>query len=139
MSAVDVTTLPPLPVREALGGTLLAVDNETGAGRIRYLPGERLANTVGHVFGGFLAAMVDDAAGLAAWFGGGQRMFATAQLSVNFLRPAKPDDVLVADVAMTSIGSKQMFVDVKIAREVDGKLLVTGTVIQVFVGEREKA
>lgn len=134
MAAIDVATLPKVHVREALGGVVVSVDDETGAARVRYVPGESLNNSVGAVFGGYLAAMVDDAAGLATWFGGGRRRFATAQLSVNFLRPAKPGEALLADVVITGIGGRKAFAEVKIRRETDNQIVVTGTAVQSFLG-----
>ncbi len=133
MSAVDVSRLPVMPVRANLGGTVLAVNGETGASRLRYVPGQHLENSVGTIFGGYLAAIVDDAAGITAWFGGGKHRFATSQLTVNFLRPVKPDDALLAETSITSLNERQAVVDVKLKREGDHKLMVTGTVVQVFL------
>ncbi len=133
MSAVDVSRLPVMPVRANLGGTVLAVNGETGASRLRYVPGQHLENSVGTIFGGYLTAIVDDAAGITAWFGGGKHRFATSQLTVNFLRPVKPDDALLAETSITSLNERQAVVDVKLKREGDHKLMVTGTVVQVFL------
>jgi len=133
MSVVDVSTLPTSPVRANLGGTVLALDDETGASRLRYVPAEHLKNSVGTIFGGYLAAIVDDAAGICAWFGGGKRRFATSQLTVNFLRPVKPGDALVAEASLTGMNERQMVVDVKLRFEGDNRLMVTGTVVQVFL------
>ncbi|MEO8500822.1 MAG: PaaI family thioesterase, partial [Vicinamibacteria bacterium] len=107
MSAVDVSKLPVMAVRANLGGSVLAVDGKTGASRLRYVPGEHLKNSVGTIFGGYLAAIVDDAAGITAWFGGGKRRFATGQLTVNFLRPVKPGDVLLADPNVIGMNERQ--------------------------------
>lgn len=133
MSAVDVSALPTLPVRANLGGTVLALDDETGASRLRYVPGEHLKNSVGTIFGGYLAAIVDDAAGITAWYGGGKRRFATSQLTVNFLRPVKAGDALLAEASLTGTNERQMVVDVKLRFEGDDRLMVTGTVVQVFL------
>lgn len=139
MSAVDVRTLPTLPVRANLGGTVLALDDETGASRLRYVPGEHLLNSVGTIFGGYLAAIVDDAAGIAAWYGGGKRRFATSQLTVNFLRPVKAGDKLLAEASLTGTNERQMVVDVKLRFEGDDRLMVTGTVVQVFLRHNSPA
>lgn len=130
---IDVTTLPVLPVRANLGGSVLAIDGVTGTSRLRYVPGEHLKNTVGTIFGGYLAAIVDDAAGITAWFGGGKRRFATAQMTVNFLRPVKPGDELLADNAVVEITERQIVVDVSVRRAVDEKLVVTGRVHQTYL------
>lgn len=132
---VDIATLPPVAARQLLGGEVLAVDGASGAARLRYQPGERLNNPVGTVFGGFLAAMIDDAAGLAAWFGGGRRPFVTAHLSVSYLRAARPGDALVAEAAVLGAGARQAFVEVRLVREADRKLVASGTVVQTFAAE----
>ena len=130
---VDVTTLPVIPVRANLGGTVVAIDGVTGKSQLRYVPGEHLRNTVGTIFGGYLAAIVDDAAGITAWFGGGKRRFATAQMTVNFLRPVKPGDELLADNTVVEITERQIVVDVSVRRTVDDKLVVTGRVHQTYL------
>lgn len=139
MTAVDVSKLPTMPVRANLGGTVLAVNGETGASRLRYVPGEHLKNSVGTIFGGYLAAIVDDAAGITAWFGGGKRRFATSQLTVNFLRPVKPGDALLAETAITSMNERQAVIDVKLRHEGDERLMVTGVVVEVFLKKNAPA
>lgn len=139
MSAIDVSKLPVMPVRANLGGTVLAVNGETGASRLRYVPGEHLKNSVGTIFGGYLAAIVDDAAGITAWFGGGKRRFATSQLTVNFLRPVRPGDALLAETSVTGLDERQAVIDVKLRREGEDTLMVTGTVVQVFLRKNAPA
>jgi acyl-coenzyme A thioesterase PaaI-like protein len=139
MSVIDVSKLPTMPVRANLGGTVLAVNGETGASRLRYAPGEHLKNSVGTIFGGYLAAIVDDAAGITAWFGGGKRRFATSQLTVNFLRPVRPGDALLAETSITGMNERQVVIDVKLRREGEDKLMVTGTVVQVFLKKNTPA
>lgn len=138
MTQVDVTRLPKIKARELLGGELLAVDDTTGAARLRYAPGEHLNNPVGTVLGGFTAAMIDDAAGVAAWFGGGKRAFATAQMSVNFLRPIRAGETVIAEAAVTGAGQQQAFVEVRLSRDGDGKVLATGSVVQTFIDNTRK-
>lgn len=139
MSVIDVSKLPVMPVRANLGGTVLAVNGETGASRLRYVPGEHLKNSVGTIFGGYLAAIVDDAAGITAWFGGGKRRFATSQLTVNFLRPVRPGDALLAETSVTGLDERQAVIDVKLRREGEDTLMVTGTVVQVFLRKNAPA
>lgn len=133
MAAVDISRLPKVAAREVLGGEVLAVDDTTGAARLRYTPAATLNNPVGTILGGFTAAMIDDAAGAAAWFGGGKRMFATAQMSVNFLRPLRAGQAVIAEATVAGVGQQQAFVEVRLTREDDGKLVATGTVVQTFI------
>ncbi len=135
MTAVNVDGLPHQRAREVLGGRVLAVDDATGTARVRYVPGVDLQNPNGTILGGYLAAMIDDAAGVATWFGAAKRNFATAQMSVSFLRAAKPGDGIIADVVLSGIGTKQAFVEVRLSREKDNKLVATGTLVQTFMND----
>lgn len=136
MNPIDVATLPVLPVRANLGGSVTSVDGDTGESRLRYRPGEHLKNSAGTIFGGYLAAIVDDAAGITAWFGGGKRRFATAQMSVSFVRPVLAGDELVAEGSVAEINERHAVVDVRLVRAGDGKTVVTGRVVQAFLRAR---
>lgn len=138
MSNVDLSRIPKLQARALLGGEVLSIDADTGATRIRYTPSEALNNPVGTVLGGFTAAMIDDIAGAATWFAGGRRMFATVQMSTNFLRPVKAGVALIAEASVTGVGGQQAFIDVRISRESDGKPVATGTVVQTFIDGAKK-
>jgi len=133
VSTVDTATLPVVAAREALGGTVLAVDDETGAARLRFVPCAKHNNLAGTVFGGYLASMIDDAAGIATWFGGGRRPFATAQMSVSFLRAAKAQEPLIADVDVSFTGTRQAFVEVRVSREDGNEMVAIGNVVQSFL------
>ena len=135
MNMIDGANLPSFAARDLLGGKALDVDADTGHCRIGYLPGPNLTNPAGTILGGYLTAMIDDAAGLATWFGGGKRMFSTAQMSVSFLRAAKPAEALIAEAILTGSGTRQAFVEVRLIRERDGKPVATGTLVQTFTAE----
>lgn len=133
MTAVDVSKFPVLAVRDFLGGKVVAVDDVTGQGQIRYVVKDQHINPVGTVFGGFLAGMIDDAASLGAWFAGRERPFATASMSVNYLNPAKVGDVILAHVTVAQSGARQAFVEVRLERESDSKPIASGMVVQSFL------
>jgi uncharacterized protein (TIGR00369 family) len=81
---------PQPPAAALLGFELLAIDPEQGTIRVRFRAKPEFANPMGHVQGGFLAAMLDDTLGpaLVATLPSGQ--FApTIELKVNFVRPAQ--------------------------------------------------
>ncbi len=130
-----MTTLtpPPIKARELLGGSEANFDEDTGVGRIRYTPTDGLMNPAGTVLGGYLAAMLDDVAGLATWYGCGERWFATAQMSASFLRGAKLDDVLIGEAVVTGNGKRQAFIDATLKRESDGKVIANATLVQTFL------
>lgn len=81
----------PPPAAVTLGWELVAVDPDAGTIEVAFAATEQFLNPVGVVQGGFLAAMLDDTLGpaLVATLGPGE--FApTADLQVQFLRPARP-------------------------------------------------
>ena len=133
MNAVEIATLPRIAAREFLCGEVLALDAASGAAQLRYRVSEMHLNLAGTAFGGFLAAMIDDAAGLAAWFGARQRPFATVTMTVNFLSAARVGDALLADVLVTQSGSRQAFIEVRLAHESSQRLVATATVVQSFL------
>jgi len=118
-----------------LNGEAISFDEETRAGVIRYVPGAALINPAGKVFGGFLAAMLDDVAGLAAWYGCGKRMFSTANMSVNFLRGVESGEPLIGTARVVSSTQHRAVVSAQLEREADGELVTHATMIQTFVGE----
>jgi uncharacterized protein (TIGR00369 family) len=82
--------LPPPPCAKTLGIEIAAVDGERGTVEVTFEATPDFLNPVGHVQGGFLAAMLDDTMGpaLTATLDAGQ--FApTLNLNVQFHRPAR--------------------------------------------------
>jgi uncharacterized protein (TIGR00369 family) len=74
-----------------LGWELVSVDPDAGTIEVAFTASDQFLNPVGVIQGGLLAAMLDDTMGpaLVATLGPGQ--FApTADLHVQFLRPARP-------------------------------------------------
>jgi uncharacterized protein (TIGR00369 family) len=81
----------PPPAATLLGWELVAVVPEAGTIEVAFTATEQFLNPIGVIQGGLLAAMLDDTLGpaLVATLGPGQ--FApTADLHVQFLRPARP-------------------------------------------------
>jgi uncharacterized protein (TIGR00369 family) len=82
----------PPPAAALLGWELVSIDPKAGTIEVAFTATERFLNPIGVIQGGLLAAMLDDTLGpaLVATLGPGQ--FApTADLHVQFLRPARPD------------------------------------------------
>lgn len=81
----------PPPAAVLLGWELEAVDPEAGTIELSFTAREEFLNPVGHVQGGFLAAMLDDTLGpaLVATLADGE-WAPTISLNVQFVRPAKP-------------------------------------------------
>jgi uncharacterized protein (TIGR00369 family) len=79
------------PAAEVLGWELVAIDPDAGTIEVAFTATEQLLNPVGVIQGGFLAAMLDDTMGPALVATLGPGLFApTADLHVQFLRPARP-------------------------------------------------
>jgi uncharacterized protein (TIGR00369 family) len=81
----------PPPSAVLLGWELVSVDPDEGTIEVAFTATDQFLNPVGVIQGGLLAAMLDDTMGpaLVATLGPGQ--FApTADLQVQFLRPARP-------------------------------------------------
>jgi uncharacterized protein (TIGR00369 family) len=77
------------PAAASLGWRLAAVDPDAGTIEVAYSPTGAMANPLGNVQGGFLAAMLDDTLGPALVATLAPDRFAvTLELKVNFLRPA---------------------------------------------------
>jgi uncharacterized protein (TIGR00369 family) len=79
------------PATSTLGFELIAVDPDAGTIEVRFLAADSFLNPVGVIQGGFLAAMLDETLGPALIATLGPDQFApTADLHIQFLRPAKP-------------------------------------------------
>ncbi|NKB43177.1 MAG: hypothetical protein GKS03_02745 [Alphaproteobacteria bacterium] len=124
---------PPIKARELLGGEAISFDEESGVGKVRYVPDEGLINPAGTVLGGYLSAMLDDVAGLTTWFAGGKRIFTTAQMSTSFIRGAKLGESLVGESTLTGHGKRQAFVEATLSRESDGRVIAKATLVQTFL------
>ena len=124
---------PPIKARDLLGGEAIGFDEDTGGGKGRYIPDEGLMNPAGTVLGGYLSAMLDDVAGMATWYAGGKRMFATAQMSTSFLRAAKLGEPLIGESTVTGHGKRQAFAEATLSRESDGRIIAKATLVQTFL------
>jgi uncharacterized protein (TIGR00369 family) len=82
---------PRPPAAGVLGWELVSVDPDAGTIEVAFTATDEFLNPVGVIQGGFLAAMLDDTMGPALVATLGPGLFApTADLHVQFLRPARP-------------------------------------------------
>ena len=130
---VDLSQLPRLTSREAVGGELVSVDADAGVVTARYRPPPELANPIGSLQGGYALAILDDVSGSTTWFGGGGRPFTTAQISANFLKAAPMGEPLVGEGRIVHNGRRQCVVEAELKREKDGVVLVRATVMNVYL------
>ena len=76
------------PIHTFLGGKIEQIEQENGwKAHIRYQPRAEFANPMGHVQGGMLCSMLDDAMGLFAIIAQEGQPSATVTMNVSFLRP----------------------------------------------------
>ena len=130
---VDLSQLPRLTSREAVGGELVSVDAEAGVVTARYRPPPELANPIGSLQGGYALAILDDVSGSTTWFGGGGRPFTTAQISANFLKAVPMGEPLMGQARIMHNGRRQSVVEAELKREKDGAVLVRATVMNVYL------
>jgi len=77
------------PAAQMLSREVLSVDDETGEVTLRFVAKPEFANRHGTVQGGFLAAMLDSATGMAVMLSLPPDMTAvTMRLDVTYLKPA---------------------------------------------------
>ncbi len=77
------------PAAQLLGREVVSVDDETGQVTLRFVAKPEFANRHGTVQGGFLAAMLDSATGIAVMLSLPPDMTAvTTRLDVSYLKPA---------------------------------------------------
>ena len=82
---------PMPPAAGVLGWELVSIDPDAGTIEVAFAATGEFLNPVGVIQGGFLAAMLDDTMGPALVATLGPGLFApTADLHVQFLRPARP-------------------------------------------------
>ena len=102
-----------------------------GAPCIEYTPIADMINPAGVVFGGFLAAMLDDIMGMVTWQHS-QRAFKTAQLSVSFLSAAKPDQIIVATAEVIRHSNGQAFIEATLMEKSELRIIAKASAVQLF-------
>ena len=101
--------VPPTAV--LLGFRLLEVDREKGWVRARWEARPEFCNPMGNVQGGFVAAMLDDTAAIAAIVKSGERIvIPTLEFKTTFLAPAKQGE-LFAEGRCLKLGKRVAFME----------------------------
>ena len=76
------------PALKTLGGQLISLDSDAGISRIAFQPKPAFCNPLGQVQGGFVTAMLDAAAGIAAIAKSGFTQFVpTLDIRTSFILP----------------------------------------------------
>lgn len=111
------------PTAALLGTTVVAVDSAAGTVRLRFEPKPEFAKPMGNVQGGFIVAMLDDAAALAAIVKAGTRITVpTVELKASFFGPAKLGQPLFAEGRCLKLGRRIVFMEADL-RDAAGTLL----------------
>jgi uncharacterized protein (TIGR00369 family) len=110
------------PTARLLGQEVLEVDQEQGWARLRFLASAQFCNPMGHVQGGFVAAMLDDAAAIAAIVKAQAPIVVpTLEFKTSFFAPASAG-VLFAEGRVLKLGKRVAFLEAKLF-DPHGKLL----------------
>ncbi len=118
-----------------LGWKLVSIDPDAGMIEVSFTATEQFLNPAGDVQGGFLAAMLDDTLGpaLVATLGEGE-WAPTIQLNVQFLRPAKPGE-LIGEGRVVRRGRDVAFLAGEL-RNAAGDVVATATASAIVRGRR---
>lgn len=109
-----------------LGQTVLSADPGAGTVEIAYTPDARFCNPMGIVQGGFIAAMLDDAAAIACIVKAQEKMAVpTLEMKISYLRPVLPGRV-IARGAVLKAGRAVTFLTAELYDEA-GKQLAQAT------------
>jgi uncharacterized protein (TIGR00369 family) len=112
------------PTAHLLGQEIIAVDQEAGSVRIKFFAKLDFCNPMGNVQGGFIAAMLDDAAAVACIIKAKTRIVVpTLEFKVSFYAPAK-QGILFANGYCRKLGRTVAFLEADLQDE-HGKRLAT--------------
>ena len=126
------------PAARLLGRTWLDKEPATGVSRARFFAPPEFANRHGSVHGGFLAAMLDSAAGLAVLDALPPDLtMVTARLDTEFLKPA-PLGALEARARVLSRDDRDVTIAAELATP-DGTMVARATATMRIVKRRRKA
>lgn len=126
--------LEPPPAARLLGWR--ALEMRPGFARVQYAATEEFYNPHGFVQGGFLAAMLDDAMGPAAFTLLDEASFGpTLEMNVSFLRPVRAG-TLLAEGAVVHESRRFIRVEGRLTTE-DGTLVATAHATLVITRSNE--
>lgn len=115
------------PAFDLLGGEVLAMDGEEGRSKIRFRPRPEFCNPLGFVQGGFLTAMLDSTAAIAAIaLTGVTRFMPTIEIKTSFIAPA-PCEPLVGIGQCLHLGRRTAFLEGALYTQKGEQLLAHAT------------
>lgn len=100
------------PTAAILGQEILEIDSAAGVVKMKFQPIDACRNPMGHVQGGIVVAMLDDAAAFAAIIKSGKRIgIPTIELKTSFFAPAKAGVPLYATGRCLKLGKRIAFME----------------------------
>ena len=116
--------LPLPPAARLLGWKLLALDPQAGTIEVEFSAKAEFTNPSSFIQGGFLAAMLDDTLGPAAFaMTGGKWMTTTIDLHIHYVRPVSRGRV-TARAKVINLGATIAFIEGELF-DGNGKLCAT--------------
>ena len=111
------------PTAQLLGMHLLEVDSAAGRVKMRFTPRPEFCNPAGNVQGGFIVAMLDDAAAFSVIVKSGGRVFVpTIELKTSFFAPAPGAAPVFAEGRCLKLGKRVAFMEADLT-DASGNLL----------------
>ena len=106
-----------------LGSRVLEIDSQAGRIRMSFQPRPEFCNPMGNVQGGFIVAMLDDCAALAAVAASQQRIVVpTIELKTSFFGVARLGQTLYGEGRVIKMGRRIAFMEAELFDDA-GKLL----------------
>jgi uncharacterized protein (TIGR00369 family) len=137
MASTIFDGLPLPPAARLLGWKLLALDPRAGSIEAEFTANAEFANPSGFVQGGFLAAMLDDTLGPAAFaMSGGERMTTTINLHVHYVRPVSPG-LVTTRAKVVNVGATIAFVEGELF-DAHGRLCATAAASALLIATCER-
>ena len=111
------------PTSLLLGTKVLAIDSAAGTVRMSFEPRPEFCNPMGNVQGGFIVAMLDDCAAVAAVVASGQRIVVpTIELKCSFFGVVRMGQTVFGNGRCLKLGKRIAFMEAELS-DADGKLL----------------
>ncbi|MET4491248.1 PaaI family thioesterase [Bradyrhizobium sp. LA7.1] len=123
------------PTSLLLGARLVQLDSKLGHVRMAFDAKQEFCNPMGNVQGGFVAAMLDEAASIAAFAHAQKRIgLPTLEFKVTFLSPARPG-ILYAEGRLLKFGNRTAFLEADLLDHEDRHLArMSATAMQIPMG-----
>lgn len=126
MTATALDDLPAPPCAQLLGWHILEAEPERGWIRVGFRGRPEFVNPAGFVQGGFLAAMLDDSMGPAAFIASHGALYTVSiDMNVSYLAPAKPGPI-VGEGQVVQMGKSAAFLEGRLF-DAEGTLLARAT------------